>query len=347
MNTSSDAPTPDTSAETSQMHASAAQTPREPNKVLYQHSTGPSAEQIPWVIELQRDLGSLLLGCFVCGLLLGVAVGHRMLFVVVAVGGGLYWGFVWFRRREGVIKNVGKLRIRWRSWEFQAMGATEYVLGVVVGVSSKHVWNRLMVLDVQEWSVWSNFCLLLVILALYHKGEFIMVLQYHPLEVSWNAYLIYHSKQYLAANLVMYLEFFIEVWLANHQKSRFSFWTFLVGGLIAIVGLVIRNTSFHTAKSNFHHLIRHQKETSHTLITSGIYSLERHPAYLGFFLQTIGLQLLIVNPLTTLTHFLVLRKFFADRIAEEEESLRFIFGEKYTAYCARVHTWLPVSQDAS
>ena len=346
MNTSNDDQKSDSHQETASVNESASETSRPAGRTLFQYSTGPTAEQVPWVIELQRDLQSILLWCFVAGLSLGVAYGHRAIFLVAAVLLGIYGVSVYYRRREGVLKNAQKLRIRWRRYEIEAMASTEYLLGVIVGAASKLVWNKLMVLEIQSWGVWNNFCLMLIILSLYHKGEFIMVLQYHPLEVSWHAYLIYHSKQYMAANIAMYTEFFLEFWFFNHYKSRFSFWTFILGGLFAILGLIIRNTSFHTAKSNFHHLIRHQKETSHTLITSGIYSLERHPAYLGFFLQTIGLQLVIVNPLTLLTHFLVLRRFFADRIAEEEESLRFIFGEKYTAYCARVRTWLPVSPEA-
>lgn len=317
------------------------QTRTAPKKNLYSHSTGPTAEQIPVVIELQRYLQSLLLWSFLAGIMSGAALMSPVIVTLFAIVCGL-WAFTLFvTKRPEIQKTVQRLRMKWRKWELESMVLTEFLLGALLAVCCKLLSASLLrAHDSLFGSVSTNFYLLLIVLCLYHKGEFLMVLQYHPLEVSWHAYLIYHSKAYTAANLIMFAEFFLEVWLVRKYKSLLAVPMLLVGGLLAITGLVIRNVSFHTAKSNFHHLIRYQRDTSHNLITHGIYSLERHPAYLGFFLQTIGLQLLICNPVTLVTHFFALRRFFRDRIEEEEETLQFIFGQQYIQYCKRVNTHL-------
>ena len=45
-----------------------------------------------------------------------------------------------------------------------------------------------------------------------------------------------------------------------------------------------------TASSNFSHKIEDRKRSSHTLVTTGIYAVLRHPAYFGFFWYSVGTQ---------------------------------------------------------
>ena len=57
-----------------------------------------------------------------------------------------------------------------------------------------------------------------------------------------------------------------------------------------IVGEVIRKSSMFTAKTNFNHYVQYVKQRGHQLVTTGIYSLCRHPSYMGWFLWSIGTQ---------------------------------------------------------
>lgn len=65
-----------------------------------------------------------------------------------------------------------------------------------------------------------------------------------------------------------------------------------------------------TAKSNFHHLIQVRKQESHQLVTHGVYSFDRHPSYLGYFLFSLAGQLILGNPVSFIAYAWVLWKFF-------------------------------------
>lgn len=88
-------------------------------------------------------------------------------------------------------------------------------------------------------------------------------------------------------------------------------------------GLTIRLLAFYTAKSNFTHEVQHEKAEKHRLVTHGIYSLVRHPGYMGFFYYSLGSMIFIGNPICVVAYALVLQRFFHDRI-------------KYTFDCCRV-----------
>lgn len=68
-------------------------------------------------------------------------------------------------------------------------------------------------------------------------------------------------------------------------------------GLIAYTGLglccsgeLLRKCAMLTAGSNFHHLVRVKREEDHRLVTTGVYSVCRHPSYAGWFLWSVGTQ---------------------------------------------------------
>jgi protein-S-isoprenylcysteine O-methyltransferase len=79
-------------------------------------------------------------------------------------------------------------------------------------------------------------------------------------------------------------------------------------------GLVIRLLSFYTAKSNFTHLVQHEKAEKHQLVTHGIYSLMRHPGYMGFFYYSLASMVFIGNPFCFVAYAVVLSRFFRNRI---------------------------------
>ena len=66
---------------------------------------------------------------------------------------------------------------------------------------------------------------------------------------------------------------------------------FSISGLLMVIGgEVLRKIAMFTAQANFNHYIQHVKEEGHVLVTHGIYSYFRHPAYVGWFYWSIGTQ---------------------------------------------------------
>lgn len=147
----------------------------------------------------------------------------------------------------------------------------------------------------------------------------------------------------------------------------------LLGLLMVLCGECLRKAAMLTAGSNFNHIVQNEKAQSHVLVTGGVYSLFRHPSYVGWFYWSIGtqvgrlllptelqrcaeplmffcvkfhlltfsLQVLLCNPLCVLCYSLASWRFFRERIEEEELSLIHFFGEDYVEYKQRVSTGLP------
>ncbi len=109
---------------------------------------------------------------------------------------------------------------------------------------------------------------------------------------------------------------------------------------VVILGQVIRAKAMLTAGPSFSHIVAHTKKQTHTLITTGVYSILRHPSYFGYFWWALGIQLVCGNSLCLLGYTVVLWRFFSRRIEGEEELLVRFFGERYVEYRAR--TWVGI-----
>jgi protein-S-isoprenylcysteine O-methyltransferase Ste14 len=77
-------------------------------------------------------------------------------------------------------------------------------------------------------------------------------------------------------------------------------------------------------------------QPGHTLVTTGVYSMIRHPSYLGLLVNMLGWALAFRSGVGILLAALALVPLLA-RIASEEALLRVHFGTEYEAY--RAHTW--------
>ena len=94
------------------------------------------------------------------------------------------------------------------------------------------------------------------------------------------------------------------------------------------------------AGPNFNHVVQAHKRPSHQLVTHGIYSWLRHPAYFGFFWWSLGTQLVLGNVACLVGFAVVLGGFFRRRVKREEELLVRFFGGEYVMY--RGGTWVGV-----
>ena len=115
----------------------------------------------------------------------------------------------------------------------------------------------------------------------------------------------------------------------------------IAGCAVAAAGDALRKAAMLTARGSFRHDLARTKRPDHTLVTTGPYRIARHPAYLGFAVWAVSLQVALANPLCTILFAVVTHKFFRQRVAAEEALLVDFFGSDYTRYAARTRTWMP------
>ncbi|XP_028766951.1 protein-S-isoprenylcysteine O-methyltransferase A [Neltuma alba] len=172
----------------------------------------------------------------------------------------------------------------------------------------------------------------------FHGSEYLLALSIHGRSnVSLNSLLI--SKSYLLAMLFSLVEYVIEVTLFPELKE---YWAISNLGLaMVVIGEIIRKMAIITAGRAFTHVIRVHYDERHQLITHGIYKFIRHPGYCGFLIWSVGTQIMLCNPLSTIAFAAVVWRFFAKRIAYEEFFLRQFFGAQYEEYSRRVVSGVP------
>jgi protein-S-isoprenylcysteine O-methyltransferase Ste14 len=81
-------------------------------------------------------------------------------------------------------------------------------------------------------------------------------------------------------------------------------------------------------------------QPGHTLVTSGVYGVIRHPSYLGLLVSSLGWALAFRSGVGVLLAALLIPPLVA-RIRAEETLLRTQFGGEYDAYCSRTSRLLP------
>uniref|UniRef100_A0A803LEW5 Protein-S-isoprenylcysteine O-methyltransferase n=1 Tax=Chenopodium quinoa TaxID=63459 RepID=A0A803LEW5_CHEQI len=135
----------------------------------------------------------------------------------------------------------------------------------------------------------------------------------------------------------------VEYWLEiTFLPGLKEYWWISNSGLAMVVfGEIIRKVAMVTAGHAFTHLIKIHHEEQHRLVTHGIYGFVRHPGYCGFFIWSVGTQIMLLNPICTLAFAVVVWKFFAGRIPYEEFFLRQFFDDEYEEYAQRVPSGVP------
>lgn len=183
------------------------------------------------------------------------------------------------------------------------------------------------------WNLWAFLAALLV----YHASEFLLAAIYMRHELGWSSLLI--TKPYAAAMAAALLEHALWAWLLPwlHRLDAVA----LAGLALVVLGEALRKAAMVTAKGAFTHKIRVQRSPEHQLVTHGVYRHVRHPGYLGWFLWSVGTQVLLVNPVCVVAFAVMAWGFFSERIEYEEAMLVHFFGPEYELYRARTPTWIP------
>src|SRR6516162_6234624 len=81
-------------------------------------------------------------------------------------------------------------------------------------------------------------------------------------------------------------------------------------------------------------------QPGHTLVTHGVYSVIRHPSYLGLLVNSLGWALAFRSGVGVLLTALMIPPLIA-RIHAEERLLRTQFGDEYDTYCRRTSRLIP------
>lgn len=124
----------------------------------------------------------------------------------------------------------------------------------------------------------------------------------------------------------------IGFWTIDGETIRwFGIGLYLAGGLLRLWPVFVLGHRFSG-------LVAIQPE--HTLVTEGIYSVIRHPSYLGLLVNSLGWTLAFRSAIGALLVVSLIPVLLA-RIRAEEALLHTQFGAEYEAYRARTSRLLP------
>lgn len=126
--------------------------------------------------------------------------------------------------------------------------------------------------------------------------------------------------------------------------DRIGFWTIdgdavrWLGVVLFAVGGALRLWPVYVLGNRFSGLVAIQP--GHTLVTDGVYSVIRHPSYLGMLVNALGWSLAFRSGVGVLLTALLTLPLVA-RMNAEEKLLHSEFGDEYDAYRARTSRLIP------
>jgi protein-S-isoprenylcysteine O-methyltransferase Ste14 len=126
--------------------------------------------------------------------------------------------------------------------------------------------------------------------------------------------------------------------------DRNDFWTLdgdtirWLGVVLFAVGGTLRIWPVFVLGHRFSGLVAIQP--GHTLVTSGVYGVIRHPSYLGLLVSSLGWALAFRSGVGVLLTILLIPPLVA-RVRAEEKLLHKQFGSEYEAYCGRTWRLIP------
>lgn len=214
---------------------------------------------------------------------------------------------------------------------------TSYILGIVLGIFIGNLPN------LRFKSI--NFYI--ISLCAFHFLEYFITARYNPGKVHADSFLLFgNGKEYIGAHTFALMECLIEytIWPQSRTTKGWKGVVITSGIVLTVLGQLIRSLAMKTAGQSFSHILKRKKEEDHTLVTNGLYAYFRHPSYFGFFWWALGLQMVLLNPLSFILFAGVLWRFFNQRINIEEKYLVQFFGDDYVKYKSNTKVWIPFIQ---
>ena len=108
----------------------------------------------------------------------------------------------------------------------------------------------------------------------------------------------------------------------------------IIGVFLTAVGVTFFILSVLQMKDNWRAGVSKEEKTS--LVTSGVYSISRNPAFLGFELMYIGILFSFFNPYLFILTTITVTLFHLQIVNVEEDFLKNTFGEEYINYTKKV-----------
>eukprot|EP00834_Sanchytrium_tribonematis_P003472 NODE_134_length_16603_cov_0.784052.p9 type:complete len:210 gc:universal NODE_134_length_16603_cov_0.784052:7760-7131(-) len=177
----------------------------------------------------------------------------------------------------------------------------------------------------------------LKVMSVFHFLEFFATSLFNKEKASSESFLIPHSEEHSWMVFASLLEYYLELEMIE-KSDRIS----ILGIIVIVLGQFMRTWAMYSAKASFNHQIQKARAADHTLVTTGAFQISRHPSYLGFYLWTMGTQLLLCNYITSILFLIMLNQFFKARIETEEQYLNKFFGKDYEDYASKTRIWLPL-----
>ena len=218
--------------------------------------------------------------------------------------------------------------MRLRCYEYSAQS---WLLGVISGCSALIMAKSASIGPLL-------FARYVFVLSVFHFGEMFVIGITNIDSLKSESFLLNHSYAYWFAAVCSWLEFGAETTLLPAIKLNGVSW---LGISLCAFGELLRKTAMWQANTAFTHRIAARKKKNHTLITQGVYGYVRHPGYVGWFLWSLGTQLILCNPLCFFGYAYVTFRFFEDRIYEEERYLVEFYGRRYVNYQEEVALGIP------
>ena len=111
--------------------------------------------------------------------------------------------------------------------------------------------------------------------------------------------------------------------------------------VVSLVGLGVRIAAVGCAPQGTSGRNTAEGQVATTVNTTGLYSLVRHPLYLGNFLMYLGIAMMPRSGWLVLTFVLVFWLYYERIMYAEEEFLRERFGETYERWASETPAFLP------
>lgn len=207
------------------------------------------------------------------------------------------------------------------------------ILGLSAGLSLASTLYLLTLSETAPNPLWRAPFFILT-LSIFHFLEFYVTAVANPPFATVSAFLLsQNGSSYSIANscalieCILHYTFFPDFNLLSPpplfgRAAWFQISWLSLGFAGIVAGQVIRTTAMISAGTNFNHRVQVRKRDGHELVTSGVYSLLRHPSYFGFFWWGLGTQIVSGNSICLAGYALVLWRFFKDRIESESSSAR-------------------------
>lgn len=187
-----------------------------------------------------------------------------------------------------------------RAFLLGVSGAVGFLLTAALAYSGIRLWRPFFFLGV---------------LCVFHFLEFWTTAAYNTPTAYISSFLLTNGSRYRQAHTVAFVEAIITSYFLPGWQARVNPpWVIALGIVMIVIGQVVRSLAMVQAGTNFNHQVQSQKNEGHELVTTGLYSIFRHPSYFGFFWWGLGTQVALGNTVSFVGYAVILWYFFYKRI---------------------------------